>query len=93
MIRASNNTFSCTPAVVTSSVALPVKTLVTYTSSTIFTIPQDKKIVSVIVGEIRNLNATKYTYNPALSTNNFEITDTAFISDIEAGEKIEITTI
>jgi hypothetical protein len=70
-----------------------VKTALTYTSSTIFTIPQNKQIISVVVGEVRHLSASKYTYTPALATNNLEITDATFLAEIEAGTTIEVTTI
>lgn len=76
-----------------SSSSTITKTQLTYTSSTIFTIPQNSQILSVIIGELRHLSAPKYTYNPLLATNNFEITDPTFLADIEAGTTIEITTI
>jgi len=67
-------------------------TQLTYTSSPIFTIPQNSQIISVVINELRHLNATKYTYNPLLATNNFEITDPTFLLDWEAGTEIEIVT-
>ena len=67
-------------------------TQLTYTSSTIFTIPQNAQIISVVINELRHLKATKYTYNPLLATNNFEITDPTFLLDWEAGTEIEIVT-
>ena len=67
-------------------------TQLTYTSSTKFTKPQNAQIKSVVINELRHLNATKYTYNPLLSTNNFEITDPTFLLDWEAGTEIEIVT-
>jgi len=69
------------------------KTQLTYTSSTIFTIPQNSQILSVVIGELRHLSAPKYTYSPLLATNNFEITDPTFLADMEAGTAIEITTL
>lgn len=69
------------------------ETVLTYTSSLIFTIPQNKQIVSVVVGEVRSLPSSKYTYTPSLATNNFEITDTEFISNLDSGTTIIIKTI
>jgi len=75
----------------TSTTAI-THTQLTYTSSPIFTIPQNAQIISVVINELRHLKATKYTYNPLLATNNFEITDPTFLLDWEAGTEIEIVT-
>ena len=73
-------------------IATITHTQLTYTSSPIFTIPQNAQIISVVINELRHLKATKYTYNPLLAINNFEITDPTFLLDWEAGTEIEIIT-
>jgi hypothetical protein len=65
---------------------------VTYDGSTyVFTITPNKKLFAVFLSGGTKLKPTQYTYTPALSTNNFEISDTNLLAMLDqSGTEIEI---